>query len=382
MSKSKALTLFSIPVSDLHKVMSGIVGVTEPTHVREVFRHVLINIFPDGKLELMISTGERELIVTTTCEANVSEQDSIFVNCKQLSDILGTLTKEDSVKFSWKDSKRNILTLDCSNVNHQLRVIDEAFPKIPEEAESLSTVTVPAAQFHEMLKHVNFAASVQSHRKSLNGVYVTIDSGKLCAVATDGHRLALDATALENAPEASTHFTLPNKSVNSLMQLIAATAGTLTINFFENIVRFSTDEFQFTSGIIDEAFPDYNRVIPRNNEVSFEIDREVLLQSMTRVSVLQERNRAIKWSVAADSLKMSAGTMAEEMSIAQCRIDNGNFPDDTAIDISFNATFITGVLGNVKSKRASIFIKDSAHSMLMKMPDYPEFLYVVMPMIL
>ncbi len=183
--------------------------------------------------------------------------------------------------------------------------------------------TVSGNDLKALIDRTRFAISSEETRYYLNGIYLHAASSDgvpvLRAVATDGHRLARVQVPLPEGAAGMPGVIVPRKTVVELRKLLDEGGDEVTISLSETKIRFAFDDAAMTSKLIDGTFPDYERVIPADNEKVLEVDCKLFSQAVDRVSAIStERSRAIKLAVAKGSITLSAsspesGSAVEEL---------------------------------------------------------------------
>ncbi|MEM6679390.1 MAG: DNA polymerase III subunit beta, partial [Pseudomonadota bacterium] len=210
-------------------------------------------------------------------------------------------------------------------------------------------------------------------------LHVAEEEGTPClrAVATDGHRLArIDAALPEGAREAP-GVIVPRKTVGELRKLLDDDEAGVEVSVSETKIRFAVGDLVLTSKVIDGSFPDYTRVIPKNNVKRLEVDASEFAHAVDRVAtVSQERSRAVKLMMDHDKLSLSvnapdSGSAAEELVVA--------YPDE-AMEIGFNAKYLLEIAGQIDRENAVFLFANPGDPTLVREGDDPSAVYVVMPM--
>ena len=148
----------------------------------------------------------------------------------------------------------------------------------------------------DLMDATRFAISTEETRYYLNGIFIhKAESGELCAVATDGHRLALTRQALPSGAAQMPSIILPRKAVNELRKLLDDFDGEVLISLSETRAEFRFDVVRLTSKLIDGTFPDYTRVIPVGNDRIMKVDVSVFSAAVDRVATIaSEKSRSVK----------------------------------------------------------------------------------------
>ncbi|MEC7721489.1 MAG: DNA polymerase III subunit beta, partial [Pseudomonadota bacterium] len=154
-------------------------------------------------------------------------------------------------------------------------------------------------------------------------------------------------------------------------------SGEVSVQVSETKINFSHENMSLTSKLIDGKFPDYNRVIPSNNDKRLSVDAKAFVQCVDRVSaVSNERSRAVKLSLANDSLTFTvsnpeSGSATDELGVGY---------NADALDIGFNARYLLDITGQLDGDMAIFELADSGSPTLIRDEQDSDALYVLMPM--
>jgi DNA polymerase-3 subunit beta len=196
-------------------------------------------------------------------------------------------------------------------------------------------------------------------------------------VATDGHRLARVEVPLPEGASGMPGVIVPRKTVVELRKLLDEGGDEVTISLSETKIRFAFDDAAMTSKLIDGTFPDYERVIPADNDKVLEVDCKLFSQAVDRVSAIStERSRAIKLSVAKGALTLSAsspesGSATEELEASY---------QASPIEIGFNSRYLLDIMQQIEGDAARFAMADAASPTIVREVADGGALYVLMPM--
>ena len=176
-----------------------------------------------------------------------------------------------------------------------------------------------------MIDRTRFAISTEETRYYLNGIYLHATKADevpvIRAVATDGHRLARMEMVLPEGAAGMPGIIIPRKTVLELRKLVEESEDEVQIGLGETKIRLAIGEAALTSKLIDGTFPDYDRVIPSNNDKILEVNCKAFAEAVDRVSTIStEKSRAVKLTIEHGSLVVSAtspenGTAVEELEV-------------------------------------------------------------------
>ena len=367
----------TIDRDELLRALSHVQSVVEKRTTIPILSNVLLST-DEGRLSLTATDMDLEMVDAAAAE--IEQPGSTTVPAHTFYDIIRKLPDDSLVAMEIND-EGTMMNLSCGRSKFRLGCLPkEDFPEMTT-AETEDGFFIPAATLHAMIDHTKFAISTEETRYYLNGIYVhvaeTADGKVLRAVATDGHRLARYETALPDGAAQMPNMIVPRKTIQELGKLMDDTEESVHVRFSDKTVRFGFGHVRLTSKLIDGTFPDYERVIPKNNTKMVQVDPKAFRIAVDRVSTIAaEKTRAIKLSIQGQSMVLTAsntesGTASEELEIT--------YDANEAIDIGFNARYLMDVT-QLLENNCSISLNDSASPTIIQDNQDPASLYVLMPM--
>ena len=242
-----------------------------------------------------------------------------------------------------------------------------------------NTFSLSVEELKGLIEKTRFAISTEETRYYLNGIYLhEIKSGDLLrAVATDGHRLAQAQVSLPVGAKGMPGIIVPRKTVLDVVKLIEGEEGEVEIALSSSKIRFAVGHLVLTSKLIDGTFPDYERVIPKNNDKVLDVDTRAFSSAVDRVSTISmEKGRAVKLNISAGKLTLTVNNPDSGSAEEEMPVDYNHDP----IDIGFNARYLLDVAGQVKSDHITFHLADSGSPTIVRDPSDEHALYVLMPM--
>jgi DNA polymerase-3 subunit beta len=201
----------------------------------------------------------------------------------------------------------------------------------------------------------------------------------LRAVATDGHRLARVEEPLPEGAGAMPGVIIPRKTVAELRKLLDEHSGDVEVALSDTRIQFHAGPVLLTSKLIDGTFPEYERVIPRDNDKVLRVGKKDFSDAVARVAAISsERSRPVKLSLARDLLVLSAsspdqGTASEELDADRVKYEAG------PLEIGFQARYLNDITEQIKEQVEFLFSDGSAPTVVRDAAD-SSALYVLMPM--
>jgi len=366
---------FSIARDTLIKPLNLVAGVVERRQTLPILSNVLIAL-EGSKLSLTGTDLEVELVGRLDLEAPGVDGD-VTVPARKLVDICKSLPEGSNIEFSIEGGKA---TVKAGRSRFTLSTLPAAdFPAVEANAGDIS-LEMEQALVKQLIDGTAFAMAQQDVRYYLNGLYFEVLGGRLRVVATDGHRLAL-ATAPQRVEATDLGVIIPRKGVLELSRLLEGTTP-IALSIGTNHIRATTEQFTFTSKLVDGKFPDYERVIPKNPDKLVVGDRAELKQAFTRTAILSnEKYRGVRLRLSQNSLDITANNPEQEQAEEVVAVEYSG----AEMEIGFNVSYLLDVLSVLSQAQVRLCLSDEASSALLEHAQQPsdhepEQLYVVMPM--
>lgn len=242
---------------------------------------------------------------------------------------------------------------------------------------------LPAGALQKLIDRTRFAISTEETRYYLNGIYLHAADGPdgrvLRAVATDGHRLARVEEPLPEGAGSMPGVIVPRKTVAELRKLLDEEEGDVEIGLSDTRIQFRAGAITLTSKLIDGTFPEYERVIPRDNDKVLRVGKKDFSEAVGRVAAISsERSRPVKLALDRDLLVLSAaspdqGTASEELDGERVRYDAG------PLEIGFQARYLNDITDQIAGE-VEFHFSDGAAPTVVRDAENASALYVLMPM--
>ncbi|WP_274572567.1 DNA polymerase III subunit beta [Neisseria leonii] len=355
----------------LLKPLQAVTGIVEKRHTLPILSNVLLeNVH--GQTNILAT--DLEIQINTAGPDSAAEDFRITTNAKKLQDILRALPEGSLVALDWA---QNRLTLKAGKSRFALQTLPaEDFPLMSVGEEVSSAFSLTQEVLKNMLSQVQYSMAVQDIRYYLNGLLMQVEGNRLSLVATDGHRLAYTATSIDaQLPKAE--VILPRKTVLELFKLLNQPTEQVTVELLNNQVRFRCNDTIIVSKVVDGKFPDFNRVIPLDNDKIFLVGRTALLGALERAAILaNEKFRGARLLLQPGLLSVVCSNSEQEEAREELEIAY----QGEELEVGFNINYLMDVLRNVHSDDMQLAFGDANRSTLFTVPNNPNFKYIVMPM--
>ena len=335
----------------------------------------------DAEISLSLQIGRVE----------VAEEGQALIPADKLRQIVSAEENEPTLTLETEGDLTHIRGADAHFRLHGFPAAE--FPPVPRFADlvegrgggspATAAFSIDAGTLAGIVGRTVFATARENSRYAINGVLLKRDGKKLEMVATDGRRLALcRATAGEGEGEAASCI-VPTKALGILMKLVGDDDEPVRLAITDNQIAFrfgDTDEdarATLVSALVEGTFPPYEDVIPKDQDIKVEFDRDVLISAVRRAALLtNEESRGVRMAFSGEDKQLRLSSRAPEMGEANITVDLASL-DGKDIEIGFNPAFIIDALKVIDDPRVVMELKEAKKPGVFRSGS--EFVYVVMP---
>jgi DNA polymerase-3 subunit beta len=366
----------SIERSALLKALNHVQSVVERRNTIPILSNVLLSAQGDS---LKLTATDLDIEISESAPAEVERGGQTTAPANYLYDFVRKLPDGSAVKFDVSgDDPRLFISAGKSRLHLPILPAGD-FPSMPSDGFETKFEIEPT-DLGRLIDKTRFAISTEETRYYLNGIFfhtVDADGAKLRAVATDGHRLALADAHAPKGSQGMPGVIVPRKTINELKRLLDDAADMAEIAVSPQKIRFALGNAVLTSKLIDGSFPEYARVIPKNNSKKLKIDNKAFSEAVDRVATVSaERSRSVRLAIEKDKITLTvnnpdAGVATEDL------------PADYASDsmeIGFNARYLLDVAQQIEGAEAVFELADSGSPTLVRDEADENALYVLMPL--
>jgi len=364
---------FTIQRDELLKPLQMASGVVEKRQTMPILSNVLIDADGDS-ITITGSDLEVELVGKNKLSEPVASGGRITVPGRKLLDICRSLPEQTSIEIQ---IDKNQMTMNALKSRFTLSTRPaEDYPNL-ETDTAITELNMPQNILLRLIQRTHFAMATQDVRHYLNGMQLEVSANEIRAVATDGHRLAKNSSPLANN-QIDFQALIPRKGVSELMRLLTDSEDEVALSLSGNHIRAKTDEFTFTSKLIDATFPSYERVIPKHGDKNIDLDRDSFKRCLSRASILaNEKYRSIRMLLDNNALRIEANNPEQEEAHEEIAINYTH----SKIELGFNVDYLIDVLNAINNDNVIMTFSDSDHGVLIEESlENLNSTYVVMPM--
>ncbi len=358
------------------KLQEGLAAVTASIPAKTTLP-VLANIMVEATEKgLRLSGTDLDIAVTTEVAADVETPGAITIPAKKLSEIARELPPAP-VRMAAVGEQR--VTIDCGRSHFKILGLPrDEFPAFPN-VKFTESWRIRSGDLQKLISHTSFAVSTEESRPILNGVLWELKPDTMRMVATNGHRLAKMEMGIKSSGAPATDLIVPPKALDQIRRLFPEDEE-LEIAKGDNHLGFRSPFTAVFTRLIEGPYPNYDQVIPKDNDRVAIADRTALMSALRRMSIIaSDQTHRIRLSFNAGILKFSVQTP-----------DLGEAADELAVrytgdplDIGFNANYLLEILRYIPTEEVRMTFKAPERAATLEPEGWADpstYLCLVMPL--
>lgn len=337
-----------------------------------ILNNVLISV-RDKKVSL--TTTNLDMAVVSYLPSTQSKDGVITVPARLMAEFVSNLPHGEVVEITANDQKVTIKAGEYTSSINGTPADD--FPELPEIDESKAVkFQMGVDEFKDGLSQVMIAASNDTTRPALTGVYFNTFEGSLYLAATDGYRLA--ERKFIDKVESEVMAIVPATSLQEVLRLISDDTTEIELLFDETQVRFRLGEVEVTSKLIDGSFPDYRQLIPKQTEINLKLDRSELVR-VTKLAALfaKEVGGSIVCESSTEKKKFSVASVMNELGENNSAIET---EVDTDGKVTLNSRFLLDALNVVNAEEIEFGFSNKLDPIVLRSTKDKKYIHIIMPL--
>jgi len=367
---------FVVNKQNLQKELAFVQGVVEKKNTIPVLSNILIESVGESTVRL---TGT-DLDVTIRCDMDAEEITTPGAICVQARKLFEIARLLPDAPVSFKKEDNEWVTVKCDRARFKLvGVARDAFPEVPSFKSA--PTKIQASVLKTFIDRTIFAITQEESRYTLSGAKFVLDEDGAKMVTTDGHRLAYveRKNVTKNGGNQTIDTLIPRKTLAELTKLTAGFDGEISLGMDDNHIYFEIGARLLISRMLYGQFPNYEMVMPKNNDKSVQFESSSLNLAIRRVALMaDERSHAIRFHLEPNQLVISSQNAEEGEANETVQTDYAG--EET--DIGFNAQYLQEFLNVIGDAKIAFEFRDGnsqAQLQPAEKADY-DYKYVVMPM--
>tara|TARA_B100000700_G_C14985394_1_gene828565 strand:+ start:572 stop:1687 length:1116 start_codon:yes stop_codon:yes gene_type:complete len=367
---------FTINRDVLLQSISNAYGIIEKKSTLPILSNILIEA-KDSNIK--ITSTDLDIIYSEKINSEeIKREGSTTTSASILHDILRKIEPNSKVELSLQDSNKLKILSGNSKFN-LLCISSENFPIVDDKTND-KILEVSSGKLLKLLNKTKISISNDETRHYLNGIYLhkikVENKSFLSGVATDSHRLSSSSLEIEQNIDFEP-IILPKKTIFQLINLLDKNTGVIKISNNKSKIKFEMNGSILISKVIDGRFPDYSKVIPRDNEKVLVIKLNEFKNSIERVTtVSSDRKEGLKMNISKEMLQflVRSPNSGEGIENIKAKFNSSD------ISVSFNGRYLIDIASQIENDSIVMNFKDAGSPVLIKDLSDNNSFHVVMPM--
>jgi DNA polymerase III subunit beta len=346
-------------------IVNNVVPARSPKPILENVR-VIVN---DSSLQL-IGTDLEVSVRYSIDEVKVGDPGVTVIPARVALDFIRDLTSE-TITIDTNDS---VCTITGGADSCELVTMDaDEYPVTPT-FEDKDTLSLQAGSFTRLVGQTAFAAAREAGRYAMHGVLITVQDENLQMVATDGRRLALSSTPIQDVPSEVPPAIVPTKGLQMFCRVIDDPLANVKIKFGTNQIGMKTRNAEIFARLIDGDYPRYSEVIPTECKNSIEANTQMIERKLRLVAnVTGDEARAVKLMISPGQMEFFGQSVGRGEAHALMEIDYKG----EGSEIAFNPDYVLDGMKNAERETVRLEFNDKTSPGKFSLGE--NYIYIVMP---
>jgi len=362
---------FTITRQNLHTGLAAVSASIPSKTTLPVLSNILFEAKEDG---VWMSGTDLDVAVRVKVLADVKESGSLTAPGKKLQEIARELPDEP-VQVTTRGDQ---IELKCGRSRFKLNGLPaDEFPTLAQ-VDFSAGLAVPGKDLHSLIHHTSFAVSTEESRPILNGVLWELRDGEMKMVATNGHRLARMGVKVAATGTPSADFIVPPAALGQVQRLFKDD-DEIQVARSDNHLGFKAASTEVYTRLIEGTYPNYEQVIPRDNDKLASVDKKALESAVRRMAVVaSDQTHRIRLKF--ETNRVHLNVLTPDLGEGHDELEIGY--DGEELEIGFNANYLLEVLRYMPSDEVKIAFKAPERAATLEPigDGVPDYLCLVMPL--
>lgn len=338
----------------------------------------------EGQLELQTTNYELGFILTIPAE--IHNTGTAVLPGKYLTEFARKLPAEE-VSID-TDSSDGLAVIQSGTARFTLRTMEISDFPVLHRMDGTLHFTIKDRTLARLVKKSAFAClreEQRDRRPIFTGCQLEVEGKDVTFAATNVHRLAIKSEQLEE-DAGQIRVIIPAKFLEEVTRTISSEVpADIHVTCSYNQVSMSSGSIYMTARLIEGTFPDYRRVIPREENIRTKVtlDAASFASAVDRASLIARTDQynIVKLSFAQGLMRISSNS--PEIGEAEETIPAEVTGDD--VTIAFNASYLMDALKSLDSDTCILSLQGSNEQgvnlspMTIREEADPNYIYVVTP---
>jgi DNA polymerase-3 subunit beta len=325
-------------------------GVLPPRSISPILSNLLFTA-EEGYLHILGT--DQDITLTAKLPAEIMEEGSIGLPARKMTDQIKELAEGAVELISHDESRLSIKQRKGEYKITGVKAVD--FPSVDIVGDVTSTMAMERDLFSRMINLTSFAIARDLSRLNLNALYLKIKENLVSVAATDALRLAVFRHVVQTV-NADTELLIPSRTVDQIKKVFSSTGEKeVVISVGARAFRLEAGQFTLQSKLVRERFPDYESVLPKDNDKEVLVDKSEFMSALSRVGVLTNPTSALvkisldKGNITFTGRDYEIGSDAHDE--VACEYDGDPFT------IAFHYRYLYEITDHIESERVKLTFK-------------------------
>jgi len=348
---------FSILQETLWECLQKAVGVVPSRSSTPILENLLFEL---DKSSLRITGTDLEVWVTAETEPDTIEsQGAVTLPARVITEMIRALP---NIPIHFEMDETHKVKISTERGLYQISGISkENFPELPS-LSSGKKFEVDNGKLSRMFTKTIFAVSPDELRPALMGIFVQIFPQEFRMVATDGHRLSKIVDTGFKTEASPVEMIIPPKAVQLALKNLGSEGKTQMTVEEKKMVCFQFNRTRLYTRLVEGQYPDYERVIPKDNTIQMVVNKTELMATVKRVALFSNAfTHQVRFVLQPNLLTvcsedLEVGGEAKEELVAQYQAE--------PMEIGYNAYYILDILKQIDTEDAIFYLKNATSAAL------------------
>lgn len=328
-----------------------------------------------SKNTLSIKATNLDLGIEITIPTKTEKEGRVAVPGSVFSSFLNNSQYEKNITLETTETGLLKITTEKTATTIKSLPPDD-FPSIPEVSKEIS-FKIKSSDFAKGLKSVWYSSSVSSIKPELSSILVKCDDDTLVCAATDSFRLAEKRIKLKDQRPFES-ILIPFKNAQEIIKILDAADGDVDFAVTKTQIAISYDGVYLSSRVIDGVFPDYNQIIPKDNQTEATVLKDDLVQAFKIANIFSDKFNQVNLKAEPSNKTFEIKTSNADLGESTNKVDATLKGSDVAVN--FNHKYVTDCFSSLNSDSITLSFNGLNRPMVIRGVGDSSFLYLVMPM--
>lgn len=368
---------FTVSKSQFEETLQIVLNAIPSKTTLPILGNILVNA---NEFDISFSATDLDISISTAIKVKPARTGTFTIPAKTLNEIVRELPQSEIEV----EVNNNRVEIKADRGTYKLSGISpDEFPRLPEYKKG-KEIKISGGELAKMIRRTQFAVSVDETRPALNGVLWQNSGEKMVMVATDGHRLARIRTDNKKFSGLTEDLIIPPKALNYLTRVVGDQDVEIGVVFGDKNIAFSVpreddNETIISSRLIEGPYPNYEQVIPTDNDKRLVVNRADLHAAVRRVSILSNSlTHQVRFVADKDKLELSATNVdlgGEAREGLNCEYSGER------LELGYNANYVIDVLKQIETDEVVFELSTPVAAGLVYGADRKEdYICLVMPL--